>query len=134
MSDYERWSGIPAYVAGLSEFVRAFYEQRIESIEDQCDEIRHRVSVLEDALGTVKERRLSNAQRFYVSALVEVSAALEQAAPYVKTAAIIYERANEVAQELTNRTWHPDKDENETIKTTEENKDPNVEAGHPPSH
>ena len=53
MSDYETASGVPAYIAGLSEFVRAHYERRIESIEDQADDLRHRVAVLEAAITAI---------------------------------------------------------------------------------
>jgi hypothetical protein len=134
MSDHDTAAGIPAYIAGLSEFVRAHYERRIESIEDQADEISHRVFVLEEALATVKPRALSNAEAFYDDALISIAGAIEGSEPWIKNASILYQRAHEVAYELTCRTFDTTKEEHEAQQTPEADADPDLQAGHAPSH
>ena len=132
MIDHETIAGITAYITGLSEFVRAHYERRMDTVEDQCMEIHDRVSALEAQLASIKTRPLSNAQSFYLAALVNVAAALEGAKPYISTAAIILERSSEIAEVLTKSTFLPSDAENEVVKAHEENPKPDLQAGDPP--
>ena len=134
MSDHDTAAGIPAHIAGLSDLVRAHCERPIESIQAQADEISHRVFVLEEALATVKPRDLSNAEAFYCQALISIAGALEGSEPWIKNACILYQRAHEVAHELTSRTFEPPKDEHEAKQTPETDADPDLQAGHAPSH
>lgn len=132
MSDHETLAGIPAYIAGLSEFVRAHYERRMEYIEEQAMEIHDRMSAIQAQLASIKTRPLSSSQQFYTATLIEIAAALEQAQPYVKTAAILYQRAEEVANEFTRRTFLQSKDDHEAVKAPETDQKPDLQAGDPP--
>lgn len=101
MSDHETQAAVPAYITGLSEFVRAHYERRFETLEQEFEELRRSVGIMEEKLAGLSGVKLSNAQLFYTAVVIEIAAAIEQALPFTKTAAVLWERANEVATMFT---------------------------------
>jgi hypothetical protein len=127
------------YMTRLADVLHAYSAPVFQSLEDQSQALEDRILALEDQLKQLNDNRLSNAQKFYTSALIQIAAALENAHPFEKNASLICDRASDLALELTDGTFGPrtipnsrpkleDPEKNETLEVAGEDKTPDLEA------